>query len=622
MHPDVQQLIQQGRLPGALASSLEQLQPGGFCLHRSWGPGRVVEWDVIGDRMTIDFEGKPAHSMKLEFAAKQLEPLEGEHFLAQRLANPAQLREQAVQDPATFVRHVVRSHGGSMHMDDFEAAVTPLLPNGGFKPWWDQTKKKLKKDRSFAIPPRRTLPLEVHDETAPAGARLLDDILQARDLKVKIAAVRTLAEDLSVLTDPAAELAPVLADLSQTAGKAAGIRLPLALEMAILRDSLAASACPDADVPPPSLVDLLRAHRAKLAQAIPQMPVAIQRTAYEAFGEAFGETSLEEWLSHLRSAGARGVVEIARQLEAANHDEALLDELKRGVARRNLSIELYVWICHERNGLPGALFDVEFGQAMLLALEHTHGETGNKRGQRLRDLLSTEGSKIIPDLLAGSAPDEVRHFARRILQSPVFDELSRRSLMGHIIKTFPEVQDLLEGGKRTQGDDKLVVSWPSLETRKKQLEEIITVKIPANTKEIQVAREYGDLRENFEFKAAKQQQAVLNRQRAMLERELKNARATDFANADTGSVGIGTVVEIEDTQTGGRETFTILGAWDTDVDKGILSYLSATAQALIGHPVGALTAIPTDDDGDEGREVRIVGITAYVPAGGQAGQAT
>lgn len=614
MQPEVQQLVNQGRLPATLAPHLEQLQPGSFCLHRSWGPGRVVDWDVIGDRMTIDFEGKPKHSMKLEFAAKQLDPLPAEHFLAQRLVEPEQLRQQAAEDPATLVRHVVRSEGGSMHMDDFEAAVTPLLPDGGFKAWWDQAKKKLKKDRSFAIPSRRTLPLEVHDETAPAGARLLDDILQARDLKTKIAAVKILAEDLSVVTEPATELPPILADLSNSASQAAGIRLPQALELVVVRDALAAEVDASLEVPPPSLVDLLREHRRKLATAIPVMPVASQRTAYEAFGEAFGDEALEEWLAHLRSAGARGVVEIARQLEAASHDEALLGELKRGVARRNLSIELYIWICQERNGLPGPLFDVEFGQAMLLALEHTHGETGTKRGQRLRDLLSADGAKLIPDLLTGSAPDEVRHFARRILQSPVFDELSRRSLMGHIIKSFPEVQDLLEGGKRSQGDDKLVVSWDSLEARKKQLEEIITVKIPANTKEIQVAREYGDLRENFEFKAAKQQQAVLNRQRAMLERELKNARGTDFTNADPGTVGIGTIVEIEDTQTGERETFTILGAWDTDIDKGILSYLSATAQSLIGHPAGARTNIPTDDDSDEGREVRIVSIAPYAAA--------
>jgi transcription elongation GreA/GreB family factor len=214
--------------------------------------------------------------------------------------------------------------------------------------------------------------------------------------------------------------------------------------------------------------------------------------------------------------------------------------------------------------------------------------------------------------------DEARHFARRILQSPVFDELSRRSLIGHIIKVCPEVQDLLTGAKRSSADEKLVVSWDSLEVRKLQLEEIVSVKIPANKREIQIAREYGDLRENFEFKAAKQQQAVLNRQRTVLESEMKNARGTDFANPDTSAAGIGTVVDVKDTASGETETFTILGAWDTDVERGILSYLTAAAQALIGHSVGEKVQIPTDEQDATEREVEITGIRAYVTAAADA----
>ena len=58
-------------------------------------------------------------------------------------------------------------------------------------------------------------------------------------------------------------------------------------------------------------------------------------------------------------------------------------------------------------------------------------------------------------------------------------------------------------------------------------------KIPENSKEIGVARSYGDLRENFEFKAAKEMQAVLMRRKSELETALHNARGTAFESPDT-----------------------------------------------------------------------------------------
>ena len=70
----------------------------------------------------------------------------------------------------------------------------------------------------------------------------------------------------------------------------------------------------------------------------------------------------------------------------------------------------------------------------------------------------------------------------------------------------------------------LIVSWSSLEKRSAEYEEIVKVKIPENTKEIAIARSYGDLSENFEFKAAKQMQSVLMRRKAELEQMLHDAR--------------------------------------------------------------------------------------------------
>jgi transcription elongation GreA/GreB family factor len=195
--------------------------------------------------------------------------------------------------------------------------------------------------------------------------------------------------------------------------------------------------------------------------------------------------------------------------------------------------------------------------------------------------------------------------------NPAIEELDKRSLMARLIKVSPSVQSLLVSNQHTQ-TEALVVSWESLERRKQEYDEIINKKIPENTKEIAIARSYGDLRENHEFKAAKEMQTVLMRQKAELEQMLSRARGTDFYKPDVTAVNIGTRVTIEPLDGGSEASYTILGAWDSDPDKGIISYQTATAAVMLGHKIGEQVNLP----GEQGeRSVRITKIEAAFPEG-------
>jgi transcription elongation GreA/GreB family factor len=138
----------------------------------------------------------------------------------------------------------------------------------------------------------------------------------------------------------------------------------------------------------------------------------------------------------------------------------------------------------------------------------------------------------------------------------------------------------------TKQDSSLVVSWESLEKRKNEYTKLVQKKIPANSKEIAIARSYGDLRENHEYKAAKEMQKILMRRKSELEAQLVRSRGTDFANAKTDAVSIGTCVKVTDLNANHPDTFTILGAWDSEPDKGVVSYLTPLAQALMNKKIG------------------------------------
>src|SRR5213078_3130072 len=187
------------------------------------------------------------------------------------------------------------------------------------------------------------------------------------------------------------------------------------------------------------------------------------------------------------------------------------------------------------------------------------------KSNRLRDFIIDDQDLLVE--LIGSADLEVIKDLTRALQlSPCFDDMDKRSLLARIVKSYPAVQSLISG-EQTKQEATLLVSWESLERRKNEYTELVQKKIPANSKEIAIARSYGDLRENHEYKAAKEMQKLLMRRKGELENQLVRARGTDFANPRTDVVSLGTTVRLTDVATNQAEHFTVLGAWDSDPEK-------------------------------------------------------
>ena len=143
----------------------------------------------------------------------------------------------------------------------------------------------------------------------------------------------------------------------------------------------------------------------------------------------------------------------------------------------------------------------------------------------------------------------------------------------------------------------IFVSWESLEARKKELEELVNVKIPENLHNKKISRAEGDLRENGGYQDAKEVEKVLNRRRAELEHALALARGTDFAVTDTSRAAMGTKVTLQPLNGGEPVVYTILGAWDTNPEKHIVSYLSQVGKELTGKSVGdQVKIVPMDGD--------------------------
>lgn len=610
MNPEVQNIVAAGKLTAADGEKLSKLEPGLFVVHKSWGVGSIASWDLLGDRILIDFEGKPGHPLKLAFAIGSLEVIPADHFLARRHSGLDVLKTMAKDNPPALVELALKSSGSSLHLDDLEKLLKPrVVSEADYKKWWEGAKRALKSQRHIVVPAKRTENLVLRDQAESAGAQMVKSFLAARDLKGKLSALAGIMKDIDLFGDAKVELVPVFQDISDTARKGLKLHLKECLQLLLARDELAETHSISVPMGSMKVSDLVCETKHVLADAVKSLPAGLLGRVYRAFPDAFPNRGwVPEILHHLTKTGGRAVEEIAGVLDANDELDVLADALKKALRNRLLSADLLIWMARERKGLAESVFDIDLGHAILGVIENDHMEGGPKRTGRLQDILSDDRT-LLGEMVAEAEEEDIRLLAKRILGSASFDELTRRSLMARIIKSRPEMEAMM-ADNAVQKDDALIVSWESLERKKKELEDLITVKIPDNKREIQIARAEGDLRENGGYKAARDQQAVLLRLQAKYEREIRNARGTDFTGVSTEKAGIGTIVDVEDSPSGEKETFIILGAWDGDLERNIISYLSDSAKALIGKAAGEDAELPTDSQHGS-RRARITSVRAY-----------
>ena len=243
--------------------------------------------------------------------------------------------------------------------------------------------------------------------------------------------------------------------------------------------------------------------------------------------------------------------------------------------------ELLLWLAKDRNDSFADILGPEVFRAMLTAMERD--QFNERRSNRLRDFI-LDDQELLVELIGSADLEVIKDLTRALQLSPCFDDMDKRSLLARIVKSYPAIQSLISG-EQTKQESHLVVSWESLERRKNEYHELVEKTIPANSKEIAIARSYGDLRENHEYKAAKEMQKLLMRRKAELEGQLVRARGTDFASARTDVAGIGTIVSSVDLDTNQPDQFTILGAWDSEPEKGIVE-LSLARRPIAAQPQG------------------------------------
>ncbi len=606
---DFQSYVASGRLTQIQVKKLVQLAPGAYCIHRSWGFGKIQSHDLVLGQILIDFTQKPQHPMQLAYAAESLTPIAADHILARKSSDLAGLKAQAAKSHVEVVRCFATSFGETALAERLESVLCgDVIPAADWKKWLSSAKRACKKDGLVSWPTRKNEPIRILKKPETAADTLREQLQKARSLSDLLVVAEEVLKKVGKSADLKTLTPEIVRSLDEHIATSRDKNPSVLIEAIWIRDDLLKlGEAQGATVNIQSLVQEVH----NLHKLVSDLSHHRQRHLLPIIKQTF-----PDWEKRIKelipTSGGKLLGEIVDFLTAEGKAEELATMFERVMREHRAGPELMLWLCKNREEpsyakwLP-SLINGRFLSSILHQLEVAALEAGGRRKNPLSEQLLTDQT-LIADLVRGCDAEETRDLGKSILLNPAIEELDKRSLMARLIKVSPSVQSLLVSSQHSQSEA-LLVSWESLERRKTEYEEIINKKIPENSKEIAIARSYGDLRENHEFKAAKEMQTVLMRMKAELEQMLSRARGTDFYKPDTSSVSIGTRVVLQPLDAGEEMTFCVMGAWDSDPEKGVISYQTALATAILGKKEGETASLP----GEKGeRRVRVVHIEAAV----------
>jgi transcription elongation factor GreA len=141
--------------------------------------------------------------------------------------------------------------------------------------------------------------------------------------------------------------------------------------------------------------------------------------------------------------------------------------------------------------------------------------------------------------------------------------------------------------------EKIPITKAGFEKLKKDIETIKNVSIPENVRDIEVARAHGDISENAEYSAAKERQSFLYGRKQELENQLALANVINLKGLTTDKVVFCCYVSLEDTDSGEKIKYQLLGPYESDINKNKISVTSPIGKALIGKRIGSEIIVQT-----------------------------
>ena len=559
-----------------------------FVFHRNWGVGKITK--VQNNELTINF-GKKAgiHTMTLKMAVSALTPLAKDHIWVLKATNSREdLNKRVKNDKVETLKIIIKSFDNNCDFKKIKAELVPsILTQGEWTSWNAAAKKELDTNPIFGVNPNDISMYTVRENKITPEEKLSNEFKAQKQFFERICILMKFIENEE--TDKSSDLFAEMYSYFT-----AYLKNITKVNEEVLASYLIVQKL--------SSLDKMFAFPVKYTFSDIFNKIENPREMYELLKDKKNTTLREDFLSAIKKLTDWDDIYI--NMFPTVLKEKLIDELikdgkeekvKKMVIKcfenyrdyRNAVLFLFEK-CRTKDWFVNSGISYEKQLITLINIieltffeitNHTN-TTENKKINKNATKLLFEDGHLVKYMFEDDNIETVKRMYTLIDDIQDLEPDYKFSLRNKILEKYPSFK-FHTSEEKPLTPKGVFVTAKKLKEKQQTAFNIQNVELPANAKEIAEAREQGDLKENAEYKAAKEHQHKLNVDLAKLQEELGKAIVFNPASITTAIVSFGTKVVLHNNDTNTDDTFTILGPWESDPDNGVLSYMSPLGNAIL-----------------------------------------
>lgn len=569
---------------------LAHMKKGNFLFHTGgWGAGQIIDVSNVREQVGVEFENVSGRKdFTFTNAFKTLIPLKNESFLARRFAEPDELEQEARENPVVIIKLLLKDLGPKTAAEIKDELCELVIPEKDWTKWWQGARAKVKKDTMIDTPETLKEPFKLHKAEVTHEMRLhkamgknkgIDELIQTSYSFVRDNPGMLKKED--VKNSIKEKLLNALKQQEVSKGQELQLRIFLETNFDHQIDGQAVH----------KLIEELE----NVQQVIDDIEiVAIKKRLLSLIREH-------------RSDWSKIFLDLLFTQLSSNLRDYLIKELNQKDSRKLLEKKLVDLVAHP---IKAPEFFVWYFQKALDA-DQEHLPYGDKEGQttlfesflilfnaldsrpeykdllkKMYTMLSGKRYALVRQIIEGTSLDYIKEFLLLVAKCHGFTDHDQKILRSLAEVVHPSLNPNKHRKEQEVLNSNIIWTTPEAYLRtKERMEQISTVETIENAKEIEAARSLGDLRENSEYKFALEKRSRLQGELKHLSEQISRARVITQDDIDDEEISVGHIVTLLD-PLGKKVHYTLLGPWDANVEKGILSSQSKLAEAMIGKKKG------------------------------------
>ncbi len=565
---------------------LSHMAKNNFVFHQGgWGVGQILDVSLLREQLCVEFENI-AGKRDLSFATafKSLIPISNDHILALRFGDPDLLEKRCRENPVEVIKQMLIDLGPKTASEIKDELCDLVIPQDAWSKWWQLARVKIKKDPMIENPEEVKDKFRLRTQEFTSDERLKKMLDGAIGTDETIQAVYTFFRDFpesskneELKTFAIGKLSNLLTDDDISDAQE--------LEILFLLQELGSSKEKNL------LQELVQRHESILSILSEINILAFKKKFLQEIRKV-----REDWASlfeHLLLTVDYNPLRdyILSELGDGSHLPRLQKVVIQVVSHPEKTPDAFLWYFQKAIHSETLPYCDKEGksrlfESLLILLSHVETDPSQKSMvKKIHSLISQDRYAIVRQTMQDSSIEEVKEFLLLATKC--------HSLGDHEVKIFHSLAEVVYPSLIKPQDKKLSsmeenVIWCTQEgysKMQKRVQHIATVETVENAKEIEVARGHGDLRENAEFKAALERRDRLQSELKMLSEQLGRARILTQDDVSSSEVSVGAEVECK-TEDGKKLSYVLLGPWEANPDKNILSFQSKLAQTMQGLRVG------------------------------------